>query len=122
MKKYKLNLNPKTISFVRKLAKSHCWNLHIGKIKDFECTDSVTTEIGGCAFDDYNGEKYLFINDFIPMKYGHDLVVLHEVGHLLMWGINNSESYANGYAIATAKQLGLKLNKKMVAHLIKYAG
>jgi hypothetical protein len=60
-------------------------------------------------------------------KHSHDVIVLHEIGHMLMnrhrypQYSDQEESFANGFALAKAQELGLYVHPDMVLEMCEYS-
>ena len=125
--KYKLNLSKSLLKYLNEIRRKHKVRVCGGPYEDFDIRDLLTEDeldyFSGCHFVS-KGRHHIFINPVQSIKVGHDLVVLHEIGHMLLHGNHfhhQEESFANGFAFAMAKSLGLKIVKSMRDKLVVYS-
>lgn len=125
--KYKLKLSKGLLTYLSFVRNTHKIRVCGGPYKDFNIRDLLTDDeldyFSGCHFVS-NGKHHIFINPIQTIKTGHDLVVLHEIGHMFLHENHfhhQEESFANGFAFAMAKSLGLKIVKSMRDKLVIYS-
>jgi len=124
---YKLSLSKSVLAYLSTIRSKHKVRVCGGPHKDFDIYDLLTEDelnyFSGCHFVS-RGKHHIFINSNQSIKVGHDLVVLHEIGHMLLHGnhfYHQEESFANGFAFAMAKTLGLKIPRSMRDKLVVYS-
>jgi hypothetical protein len=128
MRKHNLKLSKKVIEYLSFVRKKYKAKMSVGALfRDFDILTILPREAldyyQGCHFV-YKGKHHIFINNKMNLKSGHDLVALHEVAHLLMNKYNfyqQEEAFANGFAFAKAKELGLRPDKRTTLELVKYS-
>ena len=125
-KSYKLKLLPKTIKFLKKIKKQYKVKISVAHIQEFNIRHYGIPEAAGYFFV-ANGEKHIYVNNRQHYKNSHDLIVLHEIAHLLMndydfyQHMNQEESFANGYAISKAIEMGININENMILEMCEYS-
>lgn len=114
-RQYKLKVSKECHRFFMSMCRKHKIVLSYGSRKEFEIDGNGG--IQGFAFQDLDDVSYIYINPKQFVGGYHDLVVLHELGHILLFDakIGEVEEYmASGYAIATAKHMGFKTNRRLI--------
>jgi hypothetical protein len=125
-KTYKLKLTPQTLKYLKKIKRKYKVKLSVGPIQDFDLEEFGIVPQPG-YFIVSEGLTYIYVNNRQPYKSSHDLVVLHEIGHLLMHRYdfyqyqNQEESYANGFALSMATELGIKTSQEMINEMGEYS-
>jgi hypothetical protein len=125
-KTYRLKLQEKTIRYLKKIKKEYGVKLSVGSIQEFDLDYFKIPEASGYYFV-YDNIEHIYVSNHQEFKYNHDVVVLHEIGHLLMNRHryrkyrNQEESFANGFALAKAQELGIDVHPKMVTEMCKYS-
>lgn len=125
-KTYKLKLTPQTLRYLKKIKRKYKVSVSVGPIQDFDL-EVFGIEPQPGYFIVSEGQTYIYVNNRQPYKSGHDLVVLHEIGHLLMnhYNFNNfqnqEESYANGFALSMGTELGIKASQCMIDEMCRYS-
>lgn len=125
-KTYRLKLHEKTIRFLKKIKREYGVKLSVGPIQEFDIDYFNMPEAAGYYFI-CDGIEYIYVSNRQGFKYSHDVVVLHEIGHLLMNRHrylkynNQEESFANGFALAKAEELGIYVHPEMVTEMCKYS-
>lgn len=123
---YKLNLSKKVVDFVIKTCKENNIQYKIGKRTNSDFLVTFPPNVGGYTFETYSGDVAIFMNDKQPIVAGHDLVLLHELGHALFLRgkykmPKNQERYADGFALGMATLLGLHVSRAAVENLKRNA-
>jgi len=123
----KLTLSKKTWNYIKEIRKKYKVKFSVGKYKDFNISDFLTEDqieiYSGCQFRHKN-QHHIYISSKQVLKDGHDLVALHEIGHMLLNNYNfchQEEAFANGFAFAMAKLMGLKTPKSSVHKFVLYS-
>lgn len=125
-KSYKLKLSPKTLKYLKKIKREFKVKLSVGNIQEFDIKQFDLPEAAG-YFAVIDNKEHIYVNNKQYYKNSHDLVVLHEIGHLLMhrynfFGYTNQEeSFANGFALAMATTMGLKVDNNMILEMCNYS-
>jgi hypothetical protein len=125
-KTYKLKLAPQTFKYLKKIKRKFKIRLSVGEIQEFNIKHFGLPEAAGYFFV-VDGKEHIYVNNRQSYKNSHDLVVLHEIAHLLMhryhlYGYSNQEeSFANGFALAMASDMGLHVDGNMVLEMSKYS-
>jgi hypothetical protein len=125
-KSYRLKLNEKTIKYLKKIKREYKVKISVGDIQEFDIKSFNIPEAAGYYFvcDD---KEHIYVANRQGFKYSHDVIVLHEIGHLLMNRhrylkySNQEESFANGFALAKAQELGIYVHPEMVLEMCKYS-
>lgn len=128
MKKHKLRLSKKVIEFLATIRLKHKVRVSCPPFEDFDINDFIPKEMqnifAGCHFVS-KSKHHLFVNPIQSYgKIGHDLIVLHEIGHVLLNKNNfdqQEEAFANGFAFCMAEQLKIKVDNKVRTMLLKYS-
>lgn len=126
-KLYKLKLQEQTVLFLKQIRKKYKVKVCAGPFKDFRLEDFniLPGESGHIGYYfQCKKQKHIYVNDLLPYRDGHDLVVLHEIGHLLLTDYRfcrQDESFANGFAFAMATQLKIKASKNMIKDMELYS-
>jgi len=132
---YRLKLHDKTIKYLNKIKREYGVKVSVGKIQDFNINeffdiDGTPLTAGSAAgyyFATFDGSEYLYVANKQVYKKGHDAIVLHEIGHLLLNRHryvkykSQEESFANGFALAKAQELGIYIDPDMVIEMCKYS-
>jgi len=123
---YKLKISPKTYKYLKKVRREYKVKVSVGDIQDFDIKTFDIPEAAGYFFT-VGKQKHIYVNNKQMYKNSHDLVVLHEIGHMLMHCyhffnyLNQEESFANGFALAKATEMGLKVNQDMILLMSDYS-
>lgn len=121
-----MKLSPKTHRFLKKIKRKYKIKVSVGDIQEFNIKSFALPEAAGYFFV-VDGKKHIYVNNKQSYRNSHDLVVLHEIGHALMHShelyqySNQEESFANGYALAMATELGLKVSESMIMEMADYS-
>jgi hypothetical protein len=125
-KTYKLKLTPQTLKYLKKIKRKYKVKVSVGPIQDFDL-EVFGIEPQPGYFIVSEGQTYIYVNNRQPYKSGHDLVVLHEIGHLLMNQYNfnkyqnQEEAFANGFALSMGTELGIKASLDMINEMCYYS-
>ena len=126
MRTYRLKLSDKVVKFLKKIKRQYKVKLSVADTQEFNIKTFDIPEAAGYFFV-VNNQKHIYVNNKQHYKNSHDLIVLHEIGHLLMFQhqfyehVNQEESFANGYAIAKATEMGLPISENMIIQMCKYS-
>lgn len=126
MRTYRLKLSNQVIKFLKKIKRRYKVKLSVAHIQEFNIKTFDIPEAAGYFFI-ANGQKHIYVNNKQSYKNSHDLIVLHEIAHLLMHEnqfyehMNQEESFANGYAIAKANEMKLPISEHMIIEMCKYS-
>ena len=126
MRTYKLKLSNKVIAFLKKMKRRYKVKLSVANIQEFNIKSFDLPKAAGYFFV-ANKQKHIYVDNKQSYKNSHDLIVLHEIAHLLMHEnnfyehMNQEESFANGYAIAKANEMGLQITENMIIEMCKYS-
>lgn len=126
LRRYDLKLSKKVVDFVVRTCLENAIQYKIGKHdnSDFEVT--LPPNIGGYTFETHADDVVIVINPIQPIVAGHDLVLLHELGHALFLKgkfqmPRNQERHADGFALGVAAMLGLKVSRTAARNLMRNA-
>lgn len=123
---YKLKLSEKTFKYLKKIKREYKVKLSVGPIQEFNIKHFDIPEAAGYYFI-AGDQEHIYVNNRQGYKNSHDVIVLHEIGHLLMnrhrypQYTNQEESFANGFALAKAQELGIHVHPDMVLEMCKYS-
>lgn len=126
MRTYRLKLSDKVVKFLKRIKRQYKVKLSVADIQEYNIKAFDIPEAAGYFFV-VNNQKHIYVNNKQHYKNSHDLIVLHEIGHLLMHEyslyehMNQEESFANGYAIAKASEMGLPISENMIMEMCKYS-
>ena len=125
-KSYRLKLHEKTIKYLKKMKREYGVKLSVGAIQEFNIKQFDMPEAAGYYFI-CGGQEHIYVSNKQVYKHSHDVIVLHEIGHMLMnrhrypQYSDQEESFANGFALAKAQELGLYVHPDMVLEMCKYS-
>jgi hypothetical protein len=132
---YHLKLHDKTIKYLNKIKREYGVKVSVGKIQDFNINEFFdfdgeplkANEAAGYYFTTRDGVEHIYVANKQVYKKGHDAIVLHEIGHLLLNRHrylkykSQEESFANGFALAKAQELGIYIDPDMVIEMCNYS-